>query len=81
MEIPERMADISQRPGVQVEALTEEMENLARKLSAMCHETEDIRKSVEKRIVALNCYLPLNSKEGMEFFFPGNIKFLKLLSR
>ena len=63
------MAEISKRPGVQFDALTEEAENLSRKLSAMCLDTEEIRNSVETRYVALNCYLPFNSKEGMELFF------------
>ena len=63
------MVEISQQPGVQFQALTGEAEHLANKLSAMCLETDDIRKSVETRLVDLNSYLPLNSKEGMELFF------------
>ena len=67
--LPEEMAEITVRKGVQEEDLTKKMEGLKIKLSAMCKENEELRDSVESRIVSLKHYLPFNSKEGMEMFF------------
>ena len=63
------MAEITVRKGVQEEELTRKMEGLKLKLSAMTHENQELRDSVEYRVVPLKQYLPLNSKEGMEMFF------------
>ena len=67
------MAAISDRRGLHEEDLVKKMQALNFKLAAICKENEDIRDSVEIRVVSLKHYLPLNSKEGMEEFFQVSV--------
>ena len=67
------MSALTGGQGVPEAELTDKMDELSKKLSAMCNENAEYRDAVETRVVSLKKYLPLNSKEGMELLFRVSI--------